>query len=271
MPFSSRTPPRPAPASSASPPKGAPRRARSGGPARLALGAALATLAGAGAASAQAPGSASSPAAGASTNPTPGGAAPRPRAYGTPAEDDVNFAVPATRRGGLMLGFIVGGQLTGAEGTPLDYDERGDAFRASTGTTLGSTSALFVGGAFTDWFAFKVGFQQGAARSGDRKLASSGLLVGVETWPLFSLGGHYRDLGLLVDFGTGAATIENRDGDELANAGAYSQLRAGVVWDAFRFWKLNLGPTLAFEHTTSETFTQNALWFGLRTVFYGAP
>ncbi|MCU0681841.1 MAG: hypothetical protein MUF34_06225 [Polyangiaceae bacterium] len=198
----------------------------------------------------------------------------RPRAYGgspTP-EDDVNFAVPATRRGGFLVGLVLGGQLTGAEGTPLDYDERGDEFRVSTGTTLGTASALFLGGALTDWFAFKLGFQQGAATKGDYKLASSGLLVGAEAWPLFSWGGHWRDLSLVADFGTGVATIESRaSGKELASAGAYSKIRGGVAWDALRLWKLNVGPTIAFEHTTSETYSQNALWFGLRTVFYGSP
>ncbi|HEU4536213.1 MAG TPA: hypothetical protein VFS00_18945 [Polyangiaceae bacterium] len=199
---------------------------------------------------------------------------PRPRAYGgSPSDnDEVNFAVPATRRGGFLLGLVVGGQLTGAEGTPLDYDERGDAFRVSTGTTVGTASALFLGGALTDWFAFKIGFHQGSATKGDYKLASSGLLIGAEAWPLFALGGHWRDLSLVADFGTGAATIDSRSsGKELATAGAYSLVRGGVAWDALRLWKLNFGPTLAFEHTTSETYSQNALWFGLRTVFYGAP
>jgi hypothetical protein len=195
---------------------------------------------------------------------------PRPRAYGSSADDDVNFAVPATRRGGFLFGLVLSGQLTSAEGTPTDYSKRGDAYRVSTGTTLGTTQAFFLGGALTDWFAFKLGFQQGSASKGGRDLSSSGLLIGVETWPLFSLGGPFRDLGLLVDFGTGGATIED-NGDEVANAGAYSLVRAGLSWDALRLWKINLGPTIAFEHTTSETYQQNALWFGLRSVFYGAP
>jgi hypothetical protein len=196
---------------------------------------------------------------------------PPPRAYGGGAgDDDVNFNVPASRRGGFLFGVLLGGQMTGASGTPTDYDQRTDAFRVSTGAAFGATQAFFLGGALTDWFAFKIGFQQGSASKGDTKLASGGLIVGVEAWPLFSLGGPFRDLGVLADFGTGGATIE-RGGEERANAGAYSLLRAGVSYDALRLWKVNLGPTLAFEHTTSETFRQNALWLGLRAVFYGAP
>jgi hypothetical protein len=253
------------------------------------LGAALLTFTGGALAQAPDPRPGPSPAEGAAPparpqppraaeGPAPDASAPppsralRPRAYGSSGDDEVNFAVPATRRGGFLFGVVLAGQMTGAEGTPTDYDRRGDAYRVSTGTALGTTQAFFLGGALTDWFAFKLGFQQGSASKGGRDLSSSGVLIGVEAWPLFSLGGAFRDVGLLVDFGTGGATIEEAGGGgEIANAGAYSLVRAGLVWDALRLWKINAGPALAFEHTTSETYRQDSLWFGLRTVFYGAP
>ncbi|HEU4403983.1 MAG TPA: hypothetical protein VFS43_01620 [Polyangiaceae bacterium] len=267
-PADAASPGRPAPADAASPARPAPGAAPSArpAPADAAPPAAAAAPARPGTPTrgAQGPSPDDAPA------PPPQAQTPRPRAYGSSSDDEVNFAVPATRRGGFLVGVVLGGQVTGAEGTPTDYDERGDAFRVSTGTTLGTTRAFFLGGALNDWFAFKLGFQQGSASKGGYELATSGVLIGVEAWPLFSLGGSFRDVGLLVDFGTGGATVE-RDGEELANAGAYSLVRAGLVWDALRLWKINLGPTLAFEHTTSETYRQNALWFGLRSVFYGAP
>jgi hypothetical protein len=205
----------------------------------------------------------------------PGGAPPappRPRGYGTPGDDDINWAVPYTRRGGFVLGLTLAGQLTGAEGTPLDYDERGDAFRVSTGTTVGTKTTIFLGGALTDWFVFKLGYSQGGATKNDYELSSAGLLLGLDVWPLFSLGGAWRDAGLSLDFGTGAATIKDRRvGKDVAEAGSYSQVRVGAFWDAARLWKINVGPAAGFEYSASETYDQTALWLGVRAAFYGAP
>lgn len=178
------------------------------------------------------------------------------------------FPVHTRRRYGFTAGIVAAGHVTTAEGSSLKFSQR--ANRTSTGAALGYGESFWLGGVFTDWFAFHVGMTFGTASKGDHSIKGSGVIFGVETWPLFARGGVFRDLGLGFDFGTGTAEVRSKSLDKIeANGGSASMIRGTVFWDAVSAWKLNFGPYVAYERRDAEVYSQNLFWFGLRTAFYG--
>ena len=176
--------------------------------------------------------------------------------------------VTTTRRYGFVAGIVGGGQITGVSGSPVKFTKRDQ--RVSTGAAAGTGMTLFIGGVFTDWFSFHLGFASDSASKGDYQIAGGTVIFGVETWPLFKLGGVFRDIGVGADFGTGTATLKTKSSDTaIADGSGGSSIRGTVFWDAVSLWKINLGPYVAYERRDGETYSQNTGWLGLRTVFYG--
>lgn len=178
------------------------------------------------------------------------------------------FPVETRRRYGFTLGLEAGGHVTRASGSSLKFTER--SRETSTGAALGQGQSIWLGGVFTDWFSFHVGMSFDSASKGEHAISSTGVLFGVETWPLFARGGVFRDLGVGLDFGTGTAEVRSKAGDKLeANGASASMIRGSVFWDAFSAWKLNLGPYVAYERRDAEVYSQDLLWLGVRAAFYG--
>lgn len=185
-----------------------------------------------------------------------------------PEGENPYFPVQTRRRYGFTLGLSGGAQVTNAQGSSIKFTQR--ANRTSTGFAVGTGESIWLGGVFTDWFAFHVGMTFGTASKGDHSIKGSGVIFGVETWPLFARGGVFRDLGLGFDFGTGTAEVRSKSLDKIeANGGSASMIRGTVFWDAVSAWKLNFGPYVAYERRDAEVYSQNLFWFGLRTAFYG--
>ncbi len=218
-----------------------------------------------------APASAAAPAAASSAAPSEAPPADLVAAPVTPPKNEGEnpyFPVNTRRRYGFTLGLAAGAHVTRAEGSSLKFSERANP--TSTGAALGYGESIWLGGVFTDWFSFHLGMSFGRASTGDHAISSTGFLFGVETWPLFARGGVFRDLGFGVDVGTGSAEVRSKSRDKLeANGASASMMRASVFWDAFSAWKLNFGPYVAYERRDAEVFSQDLLWLGVRTAFYG--
>lgn len=187
------------------------------------------------------------------------------------ADADPYIPVHAERRSGVVIGLVGGLALSNASGTPIKLSRR--ATPVDTGIAPGFSASGYIGGVFTDWFSFHVGGTFSQATKGENKTTGGGVLFGVETWPLFSWGGIYRDLGVGLDFGTGGAVVSPRDNPntELADGGGYSMIRASVFRDMTSVWRINLGPVASYEYRSTSVFTEHLVTLGLRTALYTGP
>ena len=215
------------------------------------------------------------PAAPAEAPPAPV-AAPAPETDAPPAavakdtlsQENPYFPVDTTRRYGFKLAATGSLQLTKASGSPIKFDQRDRA--VDTGLAAGTGFSVLLGGVFTDWFSFHLGVSWGTAQKGDFKIPATTFVLGIETWPLFKLGGVFRDIGVGGDFGTGAASVARKStGEDVATGSGFSMIRGTVFWDALSLGNINVGPYLAFENRTAETYSQQVFWVGLRSALYG--
>jgi hypothetical protein len=197
--------------------------------------------------------------------------APVEAASGASATDYPYIPVVSERRSNVVLGLVLSPVVSFASGSPGKVNKRDQT--VETGAAVGTGFSVFLGGAFTDWFSFHIGATSTSAAKGNYETSGAAVIFGVETWPLFSRGGVFRDLGLGLDFGTGSANVfDKRDKDHaLAEGGGFSMVRGQVLWDALTLWRVNLGPTLGYEYRTADTFSEKIVWLGLRTALYTGP
>jgi hypothetical protein len=222
-------------------------------------------------------------AAAATSTPTPAGADSPPAPAQPSAESPPPEAPPSepplpsvqnTRRGGFTFGLALGLAWGAAQGYPNDFSKIDvPAYRARA-AGLGGANLLWIGGALTDWFTFGFGLA-GTKFGGDRMYsASSTFLFHLEAFPLFSLGGPWRDLGLSADFGTGSGLINRKSNDEeVAAAGAFSIAGIGLFWEASRIASghLTFGPYYTWQYQESDSMVRYFSSLGLRGAFYGGP
>lgn len=193
-----------------------------------------------------------------------------------PARDDSTSweTAPATRRSGFTLGTAFGLMGGASRGYPNKLAQIGNpAHRAST-EGLGGGGFIWLGGALTDWFTFGIGGGGGNFGNANFQWSGGAFLFRLETFPLFSLGEGWRDVGLSFDFGTGPGTIIRKsDNEEVSGGGVLSLAGLGVFWEPWRIagGHLTAGPALSFMHGFSEWQTMSFGMLGLRGAFYGGP
>jgi hypothetical protein len=201
-------------------------------------------------------------------------ATPSPSASG--AETDRRAAwetAPATHRGGFTAGILAGLAFGTVHGYPNDFDKIDvPAYRSAT-SGVGSSLALYLGGALTDWFTFGLGF--GTSSYQGSELISRGTLFifHLEAFPAFARGGRWRDAGLFADFGTGVATVKARaGGGDLATSGALSIVGIGAFFEPWRLaGHLAVGPYASWQYQQSDSMARHVGSIGLRAAFYGGP
>ena len=117
----------------------------------------------------------------------------------------------AMRRSGFVVGASFGSGVVSIAGFPNDVKKVGrESFYTETGATLGGFGTLWFGGALTDWFIFGLGLGGGSLPFlSDRTATAGGIVFHVEAFPLFPRGGRWRDVGVMLDAGTGAVTVED--------------------------------------------------------------
>jgi len=201
------------------------------------------------------------PAAPAPAAPAP---APSPEEPGPPPRKAWE-TTRATRRGGFVAGVAIGGGIASIAGYPNDVKKIGLARHyTETGARPAGGGLVWIGGALTDWFTFGVGVTGGRLFTSDDTEAYAG--------PLFPLGGRWRDVGVMIDVGTGPLAVEPPKGDtKLVDGPATSLVGGGVFWEGVRFWRFAGGPFLAGNYMWSDTARRPALLAGWRMVLYTGP
>ena len=182
-----------------------------------------------------------------------------------------NFGIEAERRSDFTAGLSVGVLAGTAYGYPNEASKIGnDRYVADTGVGVGSAQTLWIGGALRDWFTFAVGYWNVGYSANALDASGFGVLFRVETFPLWSQGGVWRDVGLYGDFGLGGMTLKS--GDEThADGGALSILGVGAFWEPVRFGIFSFGPNVEFMHLYSQTLTMSSATVGARLAIYTGP
>ena len=202
----------------------------------------------------------------------PAAAAPAPPEAGSaaPAEPP---DIPATRRSGFTVGLLAGFGVASIVGYPNDAMKIGYAgYYTATGARPGGQVGLWIGGALTDWFTFGLGFSGGQllATGSDTARSEAGLFH-IEAFPLFPLGGRLRDLGVMLDFGLGIASVTDPAGHKLVDSSSASLVGGGVFYEGIRLWKIAQGPFLMGNYVFSDTALRPGIFAGWRAALYTKP
>lgn len=183
---------------------------------------------------------------------------------------DGGYDLRAERRSGFAAGIQVGYGVSSASGYPNEVEKLDRSeYRSSTGLSFGSANTIWLGGALRDWFVFGLGIWGVSAKKGDIEALGSGFMLHVEAFPLFALGGRFRDLSVYTNVGPGALKIEG--GPEDADGGLMSMLNLGVSFEVLRLKFFALGPTLDGMYTYSQYANGGGAFLGVKGVIYGGP
>lgn len=186
--------------------------------------------------------------------------------------DFMRAPIATTRRHGFTAGVSLAPAVVWAHGTPTAYAQRSSAYEVQLGPTIVPSVSAHLGYALSDEVSFTLAGEPALYARGDRTITGASLAFRVELWPLGSLGGVFRDLGVVLRAGIGSARVKDaRTSATLASSGGYSLVGLDLIWDAAGFHGLALGPTLGLTHRSSETWTETDLQLGLRIAFYGGP
>lgn len=178
----------------------------------------------------------------------------------------------ATRRSGFAMGLDFGAELAKISGFPNDAKKIGQSsYLTSTGLGFGGGGTAWVGIALADWLTFGLGGSADTFKVASTTTTTYAFAVHVEGFPLFALGGHLRDLGVLFDAGTGVTSTSAAAGPDLIDSGGASRVRGGVFYEGLRFSKLAMGPFVSTDYVWSDSARRGGVMLGWRTAFYALP
>lgn len=191
------------------------------------------------------------------------------------AEEEPSWLeAPSERRCGFAIGISAGANMGTVSGFPNDAVKIGrDEFEVDTGFSGGGSGILWVGLAPTDWIVFGGGFNYGRLASADHDTGFGAVAFHVDAFPLFGLGGPWREVGLTFEGGVGATTTTLRadDVDKAIDSGIASRLSAGLFYEGIRAWKVSMGPFVSYDGMWSPSAFQPTVWIGWRTALYAGP
>lgn len=192
--------------------------------------------------------------------------------------DGEDYAAPkAERRDGFMASLQADYGFAGVEGYPNKLGQIGDpAYRSYIGG-LGGNLSIVLGGAIRDWLTAGL-LLRGASVQGEQNIIGtmSGIGLQLQGFPLWTMGGIGRNLGVTGEFGVGIGSIfdytDKNDPDILADGGAMSHLGIGLSYEVFKFWLFSAGPVVGYTHQFSESMSSHLVSGGMKlTLYSGQP
>ncbi len=185
--------------------------------------------------------------------------------------DDTHYRPSAERRSDFTAGASLGLLVANSYGYLNEAGKLDNpAFVEDTGVGVGSSFAVWIGGALRDWFAFGLGYTSLAYKGNGLDAAGQGGILRVEAFPLWSMGDPFWDLSLYGNFGL--AVVKLKRGDETAaDGGSMSVVGFGAAWEPLRFGRFAAGPQLEYSRLFSQSLQLQGASAGMRIVFYGGP
>lgn len=195
---------------------------------------------------------------------------------GSPAYDseNINYKPGAPeRRGGFAMALTTGYGAGVHRGYELSIDALNDPNgQKTTGVTVATNTSLWFGGAIRDWITTGVGISLTSAPFTDPIGGGGAFIFHVEGFPLYSLGGQFRNLGLGLTGGIGVASLLDKDdpkGDPVAESGALSTLHLTAFWEPWTPWHFSMGPALVYTRGFSQTMNIDQVTLNFRAALYG--
>lgn len=173
------------------------------------------------------------------------------------------------RRYGFSFGLGFGAGFGSSLGYPNKLGEIDNPEFEQNVSGLAFTNALWLGGTLRDWFTFGIGLSSRGAQEGDSIARNGAFVVHMEGFPLWALGGEWKDIGVYGEAGAGGATITTLEGKILADGGSMSVAGLGVFYEPWQFWHFSMGPALQYHYEFSQSLSSHMVSLGLRTAFYG--
>lgn len=177
---------------------------------------------------------------------------------------------PAERRSGFTFGILAIAGLGQASGYPLDLKKVGrERYYTQSDVSIAGSGTAWIGGALTDWITVGLGLNGSSIGDSDLSGGAGGALVRVEAFPLYWLGGFYRELGVMLDGGASLAVFSDPEDDSTRiHGGASSFVGGGVFYEGLRFWHASTGPCLYANYMWSDTVRYGNIGLGMRFVLY---
>lgn len=190
-------------------------------------------------------------------------------AWAQEGADETNYVPKSERRDGFTVGLSYGLGVGSYVGYPNEVEKIDNPeYRADTGAALSSGYSIWLGGALRDWFTFGVGLFSAGGKGNDTTAGGGAFGLHLETFPLWPLGGTWRDLGLVTEFGAGGGLLKDGGGNETGNGGNMSMVGAGLFYEPWQFWHMSHGPALVYKYQFSDSMTASTVLLGWRMAFY---
>ena len=187
-----------------------------------------------------------------------------------------DYGKKAERRSDFVLGISPGLLLSTASGYPNEIDKlHQPEWQVDTGFAAGFGFDAWLGGALTDWFTFGVGGAYYGAHGSTGTTSGGAFLIRVETFPLFGVGGPFRDLAVFANFGAGSLVLkpDNEGGAKRqhGNSGFASVGGGGIAYELLRSKHFAFAPSAEYILFASEALHAHQVLMGARVVYYGGP
>ncbi|AKT44019.1 uncharacterized protein CMC5_082570 [Chondromyces crocatus] len=147
-----------------------------------------------------------------------------------------------------------------------------ERYYTETGVGIGGGGSLWIGAALTDWLVFGLGGSLSAMIAGDHHTSTQGFMFHTDVFPMYWLGGIWRDIGLNLDTGFAISSTTTADSEsKLIDGGGSSRIGVGAFYEGIRLWKLSMGPWAYIDYTWSGSVRQPGFYLGLRSALYTKP
>jgi hypothetical protein len=181
---------------------------------------------------------------------------------------------PNERRGGFVIGLATGAGVAGSSGYPNDSNYIGvPSYYAASGLMAGYGGGLFIMGALTDYLSFGFWFANSTFENGSWQSKGQGGGLRLELFPLYGLGGLFRDLGAFTQVGIGATTLTYTEKSGISYNGVGSSIGAGVFYEIKLARALGghfaIGPSLEYDAIISQPMERHGALLGARFLWYG--
>lgn len=187
-------------------------------------------------------------------------------------DDPVLRPVTAERRTVLAMGISIGASLGSASGFPNDPTKIGLISNyTDSGIGAGYGARAWAGFALRDFLVFGASIGTLGFDAGENVVFIGTVGFHTEVFPLYALGGTFRELGLALEtgIGTGIVTPSNDTSTLLVDGGLTSSIGVSGFYEGVRIGpKLSMGPYLAYDYTWSASMRGGAFVLGWRTALY---
>jgi hypothetical protein len=188
------------------------------------------------------------------------------------ADDPVLRPVKSERRTVLAMGISVGAALGSSAGFPNDPTKIGLIRNyTDSGIGFGYGARAWAGFALRDFLVFGASIGTLGFDAGKHVVFIGTVGFHTEIFPLFPLGGTFRELGLAFEtgIGTGILTPSDDTSTILVDGGLTSAIGLSAFYEGIRVGpKLSMGPYLAYDYTWSSSMRGGAFVLGWRTALY---